>query len=82
MHEGLFAAIATSSVAHRFRRPYVFAVCIALGLAPLRALVTEKCVTTQAPGFSLAIPVALLLIMLLRCELGSTSVMNNAQQRA
>jgi uncharacterized membrane protein YoaK (UPF0700 family) len=63
--EGLFAAFAGSTEAGSFRRPYVFGtICIAFGAgAAIGALVTE---TTRA--YSLAIPVILLAIVLLRCE--------------
>lgn len=63
--EGLFAAFAGSSEARPFRRPYIFgAMCIAFGTgAAAGAFATE---VTRA--YSLAIPVALLLIVLLLCE--------------
>jgi uncharacterized membrane protein YoaK (UPF0700 family) len=65
--EGLFAAFAGCSEARPFRRPYVFGVtCIAFGAgAAVGAFVTEF---TRA--YSLAIPVALLAIVLFRCEQG------------
>jgi uncharacterized membrane protein YoaK (UPF0700 family) len=64
--EGLFAAVAGSPEARPFRRPYVFgAMCIAFGAgAAIGAVVTEL---TRA--YSLAIPVALLVIVLWLCEL-------------
>ena len=63
--EGLFAAFAGSGEARSFRRPYVFGtMCAAFGGgAATGALVTEM---TRA--YSLAIPVVLLVIVLLRCE--------------
>lgn len=63
--EGLFAVLAGSTVARPFRRSYVFgAMCIAFGLgAALGAFVTKV-----APAYSLIIPVALLLTVLLLCE--------------
>ena len=63
--EGLFVAFAGSRDAKSFRRPYVFgAMCIAFGIgAAIGAVVTEM---TRA--YSLAVPVALLVIVLLRCE--------------
>lgn len=65
--EGLFAAFAGGSGDRSFRRPYVFGMmCIAFGVgAALGAFVTEW---TRA--YSLAIPVVLLVIALLRCEEG------------
>jgi uncharacterized membrane protein YoaK (UPF0700 family) len=65
--EGLFAAFAGSSEARPFRRPFVFgAMCVAFGIgAASGAFVTEM---TRA--YSLAVPVALLVMVLLRCELG------------
>jgi uncharacterized membrane protein YoaK (UPF0700 family) len=64
--EGLFVACAGSSEARPFRRPYVFgAISIAFGVgAAIGAVVTEK--LTQ--DYSLAIPLALLTIVMLRCE--------------
>ena len=64
--EGLFAAFAGSAEARPFRRPYVFgAMCIAFGMgAAIGAVMTE---VTRA--YSLAIPVTLLAIVLLFCEL-------------
>jgi uncharacterized membrane protein YoaK (UPF0700 family) len=64
--EGLFAAFAGSSETRPFRRPYVFgAMCIAFGAgAAIGAVVTE---VTRA--YSLAIPVILLVIVLLLCDL-------------
>jgi len=63
--EGLFAAFAGSGEARPFRRPYVFgAMCAAFGGgAAIGALATKM---TRA--YSLAIPVVLLVIVLLRCE--------------
>ena len=71
--EGLFAAIAATSVANHFRQPYVFGtICVAFGIgAAFGALVTEK-----MPAYSLAIPVAVLAAVLLRCELGGASMTN------
>jgi uncharacterized membrane protein YoaK (UPF0700 family) len=64
--EGLFAAFAGSSEARPFRRPYVFgAMCIGFGAgAAIGAVVTE---VTRA--YSLAIPVILLAVVLLLCNL-------------
>jgi uncharacterized membrane protein YoaK (UPF0700 family) len=69
MIEGLFAACAGSSETKPFRRPYVFgAMCIAFGAgAAIGAVVTEK----LTRDYSLAIPVALLGTVLLRCEQGA-----------
>jgi uncharacterized membrane protein YoaK (UPF0700 family) len=66
--EGLFAALAGNREARLFRRPYVFgAMCIAFGSgAVIGAVVTE-----MTRNYSLVIPVTLLLLALLRCELGS-----------
>ena len=64
--EGLFAAISgSSSEANAFRRPYVFAaLCAAFGTgAAVGAFVTER-----SPALTLAIPITLFLIVLLRCE--------------
>jgi uncharacterized membrane protein YoaK (UPF0700 family) len=63
--EGLFAAFAGSGEARPFRRPHVFGtMCAAFGGgAAIGAIVTEM---TRA--YSLAIPVILLAIVLLRCE--------------
>lgn len=65
--EGLFAAFAGSSEARPFRRPYVFgAMCVAFGSgAAIGAIMTE---VTRA--YSLAVPVALLAIVLLLCDRG------------
>jgi uncharacterized membrane protein YoaK (UPF0700 family) len=65
--EGLFAAFAGSSETKPFRRPYVFgAMCIAFGVgAAIGAIMTE---VTRA--YSLAVPVALLAIVLLLCSQG------------
>jgi len=65
--EGLFAAFAGTSEVRPLRRPYVFGtMCVAFGVgAALGAFVTEL---TRA--YSLAIPVALLAVVLLRCEQG------------
>ncbi len=67
--EGLFAAFAGSSDARPFRRPYVFgAMCIAFGPgAAIGALMTE---VTRA--YSLAISLALLVIVLFLCDLTTT----------
>jgi len=64
--EGLFTAFAGSAEARAFRRPYVFGMmCIAFGAgAAVGAFVTEE--VTRA--YSLAVPVALLMIVLLLCE--------------
>jgi uncharacterized membrane protein YoaK (UPF0700 family) len=69
--EGLFAAFASSREANRFHRPYVFgAMCAAFGAgAASGAFVTEM---TRA--YSLAVPVVLLMIVLLRCEQGASSI--------
>jgi uncharacterized membrane protein YoaK (UPF0700 family) len=63
--EGLFAAMSGSSEANAFRRPYVFAaLCTAFGSgAAVGAFVTER-----NPALTLAIPITLFLIVLLRCE--------------
>jgi uncharacterized membrane protein YoaK (UPF0700 family) len=63
--EGLFAAFAGSAGARPLRRPFVFgAMCIAFGAgAAVGAFATEA---TRA--YSLAVPVILLVIILLRCE--------------
>jgi hypothetical protein len=47
--EGLFAAVAATSLANRFRRPYVFgAICIASGVgAALGAFFTEEFVVVK-----------------------------------
>ena len=62
--EGLFAAISGSSEPNAFRRPYVFAaLCTAFGTgAAIGAFVTER-----IPALTLAIPIMLFLIVLLRC---------------
>jgi uncharacterized membrane protein YoaK (UPF0700 family) len=63
--EGLFAAFAGSSEAKPFRRPYVFGtMCVAFGAgAAVGAFTTEI-----SRGYSLAVPVTLLAIVLLLCE--------------
>lgn len=68
--ESLFAAFAGSSEARPFRRPYVFgAMCIAFGVgAAIGAVMTEA---TRA--YSLAIPVTLLVIVLVLCEINQTA---------
>lgn len=68
--EGLFAAFAGSSEARPFRRPHVFgAMCVAFGVgAAIGAVVTE---VTRA--YSLAVPVTLLVIVLLLCEMNLTA---------
>ncbi len=68
--EGLFAAFAGSGETRPFRRPYVFgAMCIAFGMgAAIGAVMTE---VTRA--YSLAVPVTLLVIVLLLCELNLTT---------
>jgi uncharacterized membrane protein YoaK (UPF0700 family) len=65
--EGLVAASAGPSESVPYRRPYVFgAMCVAFGAgAAIGAFVTEL---TRA--YSLVIPVALLVVALLRCEQG------------
>lgn len=65
--EGLFAAFAGSREARPFRRPYVFGtMCAAFGGgAAIGAFVTE-----MSREYSLAIPVLLLVIVLLRCGPG------------
>jgi uncharacterized membrane protein YoaK (UPF0700 family) len=64
--EGLFIAFAGSAEARPFRRPHVFGViCVAFGAgAAIGAGVTER----LTRDYSLAIPVALLAIVLLRWE--------------
>jgi uncharacterized membrane protein YoaK (UPF0700 family) len=76
--EALFAALAATSGVNRFRRSQVFgAICLAFGLgAALGAFVTKA-----MPACSLAIPVAILLAVLLRCELGA-SVMKDERRQA
>jgi len=68
--EGLFVAFAGHRDARLFRRPYVFGtMCLAFGGgAVIGAIVTEM---TRA--YSLTIPVALLIIALLRCEFDKSS---------
>jgi uncharacterized membrane protein YoaK (UPF0700 family) len=63
--EGLFAAFAGGAGPRPFRRPYIFgAMCIAFGTgAAAGAFATEV-----ARAYSLTVPVALLLIVLLLCE--------------
>lgn len=63
--EGLFAALAGGAAATRFRRSYVFgAMCIAFGAgAALGAFATKL-----TPGYSLIVPVVLLVMVLLLCE--------------
>jgi uncharacterized membrane protein YoaK (UPF0700 family) len=65
--DGLFAALAGSREPSAFRRPYVFAaLCTAFGTgAAVGAFVTER-----SPALTLAIPITLFLIVLLRCEQG------------
>ena len=67
--EGLFAAFAGSSEARPFRRPHVFgSMCVAFGVgAAIGAVMTEL---TRA--YSLAVPVTLLVIVLLLCEMNLT----------
>jgi uncharacterized membrane protein YoaK (UPF0700 family) len=67
--EGLFAAFAGSPEARPFRRPCVFgALCIAFGIgAAIGAVMTEV-----ARAYSLAIPVTLLVIVLLLCQMNPT----------
>jgi uncharacterized membrane protein YoaK (UPF0700 family) len=69
--EGLFAALAGSAHARPLRRPYVFGVmCIAFGGgAAMGAVVTEV-----TPAYSLAVPVALLVIVLVRCEFDGPAI--------
>jgi uncharacterized membrane protein YoaK (UPF0700 family) len=69
--EGLFAAFAGGTGPRPFRRPYIFgAMCIAFGTgAAAGAFATE---VTRA--YSLTVPVALLLIVLLLCEQRSQSL--------
>ena len=69
--EGLFAAFAGSPEPRPFRRPYVFgAMCIAFGIgAAIGAIMTE---VTRA--YSLAIPVTLLVIVLLLCQMNPAAV--------
>jgi uncharacterized membrane protein YoaK (UPF0700 family) len=64
--ESLFGAFAGNSEARPLRRPCVFgAISVAFGIgAAVGAVVTEK----LTRNYSLAIPVALLVIVLLRCE--------------
>jgi uncharacterized membrane protein YoaK (UPF0700 family) len=68
--EGLFTAFAGGRDPKLFHRPYVFAMmCIAFGGgAVIGAVATEM---TRA--YSLAVPVALLVIVLLRCEFDNSS---------
>jgi uncharacterized membrane protein YoaK (UPF0700 family) len=75
--EGLFAALAATSAVNRFRRPQVFgAICLVFGLgAALGAFVTKA-----MPAYSLAIPVAILLAVLLRCELGASAMKDERRQ--
>jgi uncharacterized membrane protein YoaK (UPF0700 family) len=63
--EGLFAACAGNAGARPFRRPYVFgALCAAFGIgAAAGAFLTDV-----SRAYSLAVPVLLLAIVLLRCE--------------
>jgi uncharacterized membrane protein YoaK (UPF0700 family) len=67
--EGLFAAFAGSTEDRPFRRAYVFGgMCVAFGAgAAIGAIVTEK----LTRDYSLAIPVALLAIVLLRTWRGA-----------
>ena len=68
--EGLFVAFAGSSEPRPFRRPYLFgAMCIAFGAGAA----TGAFVTKWTQAYSLAIPVALLLIALLLCEIESST---------
>ena len=71
--EGLFAAFAGSSESTPFRRPYVFAaLCIAFGVgAAIGAVMTE---VTRA--YSLVIPVALLVTVLVLCRQNLAAVRN------
>jgi uncharacterized membrane protein YoaK (UPF0700 family) len=64
--EGLFAAFAGSKEARAFRRPYLFGtMCITFGTgAAVGALMTE-----MTRKYSLVIPVILLVLVLLHCEL-------------
>jgi uncharacterized membrane protein YoaK (UPF0700 family) len=63
--EGLFAAFAGSSEARPFRRPHVFgAMCVAFGVGA-----AIGAVKTVSRAYSLAVPVTLLVIVLLLCEL-------------
>jgi uncharacterized membrane protein YoaK (UPF0700 family) len=68
--EGLFAAFAGSTEDRPFRRPYLFgAMCVAFGIgAAIGAFVTE-----MTRNYSLAGPVALLAVVLLRCEQDASS---------
>jgi uncharacterized membrane protein YoaK (UPF0700 family) len=68
--EGLFAAFAGNADTRPFRRPYVFGtICIAFGTgAAVGASATEI-----SRAYSLAIPVALLAIVLLQCERGPSA---------
>ena len=68
--ESLFAAFAGSSEPRPFRRTYVFgAMCIAFGIgAAIGSVMTEA---TRA--YSLAIPVTLLVIVLVLCEINQTA---------
>jgi uncharacterized membrane protein YoaK (UPF0700 family) len=63
--EGLFAAFAGNGEARPFRRPYVFGViCITFGTgAAIGAFGTEV-----SRAYSLIVPVALLMVVLLQCE--------------
>lgn len=64
--EGLFAALAGSTEARPFCRPYLFgAMCIAFGVgAAAGAFATEA-----TRNYSLVIPVMLLVLVLVHCEL-------------
>jgi uncharacterized membrane protein YoaK (UPF0700 family) len=63
--EGLVSVLTGTADAPPFRRPYVFAMlCVAFG----GGAAVGAYVTIQLPRFSMAIPVALLLMALLRCE--------------
>ena len=63
--EGLFIAVTGSADPHRFRRPGVFAIVVgAFGVGA----VASAYVTVQVPSLTLGIPVAFLLMALLRCE--------------
>jgi uncharacterized membrane protein YoaK (UPF0700 family) len=63
--EGLFAAFAGNPGERPLRRPYVFAtMCVAFGVGAAIGVV----VTELTRDYSLALPVALLIAALLRCE--------------
>jgi uncharacterized membrane protein YoaK (UPF0700 family) len=63
--EGLFAAFAGGRDPTLFRRPYVFGtMCIAFGAGAVIGAV----VTNMTRAYSLAVPILLLAVVLIRCE--------------